>query len=61
MMDTTIAVVLEKRRSLEQVLADLRAKLEEHPEAEIAERRGADYLRAQESRTRIGPNEARVP
>jgi hypothetical protein len=35
-MDTIIAVVLEKRRPLERTLDDLRAKLDNHPEPDLA-------------------------
>jgi hypothetical protein len=35
-MDTTITVVLQKRRSLERALADLRAKFQQQPEPDLA-------------------------
>jgi hypothetical protein len=35
-MDTIIAVVLQNRRSLDRALADLRAKRDSHPEADLA-------------------------
>jgi hypothetical protein len=35
-MDTIITVVLEKRRSMERALDDLRAKIDRHPEPDLA-------------------------
>ena len=35
-MDTTITLILKKRRSLEQALADMRAKFQLQPEPDLA-------------------------
>jgi hypothetical protein len=35
-MDTTITLILKKRRSLEQALADMRAKFRLQPEPDLA-------------------------